>query len=142
MLFFSGISRFSSDVAKTQIDNIARRSTEYAMYQMVDQAIAILRNPATPIEEFGALLHEAWSLKKRLSDRVSTQFIDDVYDTARHAGAIGGKILGAGGGGFALLFVAPEHQVAVREALKELVYVPFKLESAGSRIVLYSPNGF
>ena len=142
MLFFSGISRFSSEVAKTKIDNIARRSTELqAMYQTVDQAIAILRSPATPIEEFGALLHEAWSLKKRLSDQVSTQSIDDIYDTARRAGATGGKILGAGGGGFVLFFVAPERQSAVRDALKELIHVPFKLENAGSRIVLYSPNG-
>jgi D-glycero-alpha-D-manno-heptose-7-phosphate kinase len=142
MLFFSGISRFSSDVAKTKIENMNNRARELnAIYQMVDQAIEILRNPGTSIEEFGALLHEAWLLKKRLSDRVSTQFIDNIYDTARRAGAIGGKILGAGGGGFLLLFVAPEHQEAVRDALKELIYVPFKLENAGSRIVLYSPTG-
>ncbi len=143
MLFFSGISRFSSDVAKTKIENMNNRACELkAIYEMVDQAIAILRNPATSIEDFGALLHEAWLLKKRLSDRVSTQFIDNMYDTARRAGAIGGKILGAGGGGFLLLFVAPEHQEAVRDALKELIHVPFRLENAGSRIVLYSPSGF
>jgi D-glycero-alpha-D-manno-heptose-7-phosphate kinase len=142
MLFFSGISRYSSEVAQTKIDNIVARACELtAMYEMVDQAIDILRNTVTPICEFGKLLHEAWSLKKRLSDRVSTQFIDDIYETARRAGAIGGKVLGAGGGGFVLFFVPPEHQAAVRESLKELIYVPFKLESAGSRIVLYSPNG-
>ena len=142
MLFFSGISRYSSDVAQAKIDNIATRACELkAMYEMVDQAMIILRNPATPIREFGELLHEAWTLKKRLSDRVSTQFIDGVYETARSAGAIGGKILGAGGGGFVLFFVPPERQAAVREALRELIFVPFKLESAGSRIVLYSPNG-
>jgi D-glycero-alpha-D-manno-heptose-7-phosphate kinase len=142
MLFFSGISRYSSDVAQAKIDNIAERGCELkAMYGMVDQAIAILRSPTTPIREFGELLHEAWSLKKRLSDRVSTQFIDDIYDTARSAGAVGGKVLGAGGGGFVLFFVPHERQAAVREALKELIYVPFRLESAGSRIVLYSPNG-
>jgi D-glycero-alpha-D-manno-heptose-7-phosphate kinase len=142
MLFFSGISRYSSEVAQTKIDNIVARACELtAMYEMVDQAIDILRNTVTPICEFGKLLHEAWSLKKRLSDRVSTQFIDDIYETARRAGAIGGKVLGAGGGGFVLFFVPPEQQAAVRESLKELIYVPFKLESAGSRIVLYSPNG-
>ena len=142
MLFFSGISRYSSDVAQAKIDNIAARGAELkAMYEMVDQAIAILRTRTTPIGQFGELLHEAWSLKKRLSDRVSTQFIDDIYETARSAGAVGGKILGAGGGGFVLFFVPPERQDAVREALKELIYVPFRLESAGSRIVLYSPNG-
>jgi D-glycero-alpha-D-manno-heptose-7-phosphate kinase len=142
MLFFSGISRYSSDIAQTKIDNIAARSGELtAMYQMVDQAIAILRDTDTPISEFGKLLQEAWSLKKRLSDRVSTDFIDDVYLTACRAGAIGGKVLGAGGGGFVLFFVPPERQAAVREALRELIYVPFQLENAGSRIVLYSPNG-
>ena len=142
MLFFSGISRYSSEVAQAKIANIATRGSELnAMYEMVDQAIAILRSPTTPICEFGDMLHEAWSLKKRLSDRVSLQFIDDIYQTARSAGAVGGKVLGAGGGGFVLFFVPPERQAAVREALKGLIVVPFKLESAGSRIVLYSPNG-
>jgi D-glycero-alpha-D-manno-heptose-7-phosphate kinase len=142
MLFFSGISRYSSEIAQSKIDNITARACELkTMYEMVDQGIAILRDTETPISEFGKLLHEAWSLKKRLSDRVSTDFIDDVYLTACRAGAIGGKVLGAGGGGFVLFFVPPEHQAAVREALQELIYVPFKLETAGSRIVLYSPNG-
>ena len=142
MLFFSGISRYSSDIAQTKVDNIANRARELtAMYEMVDQAIDILRNPAIAITEFGRLLNESWCLKKRLSSRVSTQFIDEVYATALGAGAIGGKVLGAGGGGFILFFVSPEHQRAVRDALEELIYVPFKLESAGSRIVLYSPNG-
>jgi D-glycero-alpha-D-manno-heptose-7-phosphate kinase len=142
MLFFSGISRYSSDIAQTKVDNIANRTRELtAMYEMVDQAIDILRNPATPITEFGRLLNESWCLKKRLSSRVSTQFIDDVYATALGAGAVGGKVLGAGGGGFILFFVSPEQQATVRDALKELIHVPVKLESAGSRIVLYSPNG-
>jgi D-glycero-alpha-D-manno-heptose-7-phosphate kinase len=142
MLFFSGISRYSSDIAQTKVDNIANRAPELkAMYEMVDQAIDILRNPAIPITEFGRLLNESWCLKKRLSSRVSTPFIDEVYTTALGAGAVGGKVLGAGGGGFILFFVPPEQQPAVRDALKELIHVPVKLESAGSRIVLYSPNG-
>lgn len=142
MLFFSGISRYSSDIAQAKIDNISARTCELtAIYEMVDEAIAILRSPATPIRKFGELLHEAWSLKKRLSDQVSTHFIDEVYEAARRAGAVGGKVLGAGGGGFLLFFVPPELQTAVRDALRELIYVPFKLESAGSKIVLYSPNG-
>ena len=142
MLFFSGISRYSSEIAQTKVDNIANRARELkAMYEMVDQAIDILRNPATPITEFGRLLNESWCLKKRLSSRVSTQFIDEVYATALGAGSVGGKVLGAGGGGFILFFVPPEQQAAVRDALKELIHVPVKLESAGSRIVLYSPNG-
>jgi D-glycero-alpha-D-manno-heptose-7-phosphate kinase len=87
------------------------------------------------------LLKVSGCLKTRLSERVSTQFIDEVYATALGAGAVGGKVLGAGGGGFILFFVSPELQAAVRDALKELIHVPVKLESAGSRIVLYSPNG-
>lgn len=142
MLFFSGISRYSSDVAQTKIDNLQKCAAELtAMHAMVDQAIAILQNPAAPLDEFGRLLHDAWMLKRTLSDRVSTQFIDEIYDTARRAGAIGGKVLGAGGGGFIVFFVPPERHQSVKDALHGLVQVPFKFENAGSRIVLYQPNG-
>ena len=142
MLFFSGVSRYSSEVAETKIANLNSRVSELTtMRQMVDQALDILRDSSTRIEEFGALLNEAWTLKKRLSARVSTQHLDDIYDTARRAGAIGGKVLGAGGGGFVLFFVPPHCQPRVREALKGLIHVPFTLENAGSRIVLYQPNG-
>ena len=111
------------------------------MHKMVDQAIDILRDPSTPIAEFGRLLHESWMLKRSLSDRVSTQHIDRIYDTARAAGALGGKVLGAGGGGFVTFFVEPERQDSVKQALKDLIHVPFQFENAGSRIVLYQPNG-
>lgn len=142
LLFFSGISRFSADVAKEKIENMHNRHAELtAMHQMVDEAIGILRSPATPITEFGELLHESWLLKKRLADRVSTASIDDVYETARRAGAIGGKVLGAGGGGFLLFFAPPDKHEAIRRALDKLIHVPFNLENAGSRIVLYQPNG-
>ena len=142
MLFFSGVSRYSSDIAKTKIENLANRSAELtAMHAMVNQAIDILRDGARPITDFGALLHESWMLKRRLSDAVSTPLIDATYETARAAGAIGGKILGAGGGGFVLFFAAPERQAAIRASLQHLVHVPFSIDSEGSRIVLYQPNG-
>jgi D-glycero-alpha-D-manno-heptose-7-phosphate kinase len=141
LLFFSGVSRFSAEVAETKIANMKNRVAELtAMHQMVDQGIDILRSDA-PISEFGELLHEAWMMKRKLSDRVSSQQIDDIYDTARRAGAIGGKVLGAGGGGFLVFFVPPDQQGCVRHALEGLVHVPFKFETAGSRIVLYQPNG-
>ena len=108
---------------------------------MVDQAMRILTQPLTPIAEFGRLLHESWQAKRSLSDRVSTMEIDQIYDAARSAGAIGGKLMGAGGGGFMLLFVPPELQSRVRSRLAKLVHVPFELESDGSRVVLYQPNG-
>ncbi len=142
MLCFTGFSRTASDVAKSKIDNLNNRKVELQrMHAMVDEAIAMLQNPATPIEEFGHLLHQNWEYKRSLSDRVSTPEIDEIYSAAKRAGAIGGKILGAGGGGFLLLFAKPEKQAQIRAELKGLVHVPFRFETSGSRVVLYQPNG-
>jgi len=105
------------------------------------QSAATLQNEKTPIEEFGKLLHESWLYKRNLSSMVSTPAIDAMYEQAISAGATGGKILGAGGGGFLLLFVRPELQSKVRERLNGLIHVPFEFEDLGSRIVLYQPNG-
>ena len=142
MLCFTGLSRIASEVAQSTIDNMDQREAELRhMGALVDQAIAVLQSKTTPIEEFGKLLHENWVQKRKLSDRVSTGQIDALYDTARSLGAIGGKLLGAGGGGFFLLFVKPEHQQKVREKLSRLVHAPFRFETAGSRVVLYQPSG-
>ena len=142
MLCFTGLSRIASEVAQSTIDNMDQREAELRhMGALVDQAIAVLQSKTTPIEEFGQLLHESWVQKRKLSDRVSTGQIDALYDTARSVGAIGGKLLGAGGGGFFLLFVKPEHQQKVREKLSRLVHAPFRFETAGSRVVLYQPSG-
>ena len=111
------------------------------MRQMVDHAIEILNSPATDIIEFGRLLRQAWALKRSLSDQVSNATVDHLLDAAIHAGAIGGKLLGAGGGGFMLLFVRPQDHAQVRAALGTLISVPFKFEMSGSRIVLYQPDG-
>ena len=111
------------------------------MGAMVNEAIQILQNEKTPIEEFGKLLHESWLYKRNLSSMVSTPAIDAMYEQAISAGATGGKILGAGGGGFLLLFVKPELQSKVRERLNGLIHVPFEFEDSGSRVVLYQPNG-
>jgi D-glycero-alpha-D-manno-heptose-7-phosphate kinase len=142
MLCFTGFSRIASQVAKSKIDNLKNRTQELSrMKAMVAEAITILRSQHTSIEEFGKLLHEAWMCKRTLSDQVSTPEVDRIYDAARSAGAIGGKLLGAGGGGFMLLFVRPDQQDKVRERLRDLVHVPFAFENSGSRIVLYQPNG-
>jgi len=142
MLCFTGLSRIASEVAQSTIDNMDQREAELRQLSaLVDQAIAVLQSKSTPIEEFGQLLHESWVQKRKLSDRVSTGQIDALYDTARSVGAIGGKLLGAGGGGFFLLFVKPEHQQKVREKLSRLVHAPFRFETAGSRVVLYQPSG-
>jgi len=143
MLLFTGISRLSTEVAAVTIANLPQRETALQqMQQMVDQGIAILASPAVEITDFGRLLHESWLLKRSLADRVSSASIDDMYSAARAEGAIGGKILGAGGGGFLLLFVKPEDRARVRERLKTFIDVPFRFENSGSRIVLYQPDGW
>ncbi|AVT78116.1 D,D-heptose 7-phosphate kinase [Rhodopseudomonas palustris] len=142
MLCFTGISRIASEVAKSKIANLNKRQDELKrMHRMVDEATNILQGSG-PIDEFGKLLDESWQYKRQLSDRVSTPDIDDLYEAARSAGATGGKLLGAGGGGFMLLFARPERQEAVRNRLNRLVHVPFQFETAGSRVVLYQPHGF
>lgn len=142
MLCFTGVSRIASEVAKSKIENLEKRSTELRrMRAHVDEAISILQSTSTSIEDFGRLLHDSWQLKRSLSPRVSTPHIDELYAEARQAGALGGKILGAGGGGFLLLFARPEDQSAIRARLERLVHVPFNFDDSGSRIVLYQPNG-
>lgn len=140
MLYFTGFSRFASEVAKSQIENIPQKKHElFTMQQMVDEAISIL-NDSNSIIEFGKLLHESWRLKRILSDKISTSEIDQIYEAAREAGAVGGKLLGAGGGGFMLLFVKPEDQLTTRRRLSKLLEVPFRFEAQGSKIVVYEPG--
>lgn len=142
MLCFTGFSRIASDIAKSKIDNFKNRESELKrMGEMVDEAIQVLYGANTPIDAFGRLLHQSWLFKRAISDKVTTPEIDAIYSQAMDAGATGGKILGAGGGGFLLLFVKPELQQRVRERLQRLVHVPFKFEDSGSRVVLYQPNG-
>lgn len=142
MLYFTGFSRIASEIAKSKIDNFRNRVAELKrMREMVDEAIRILQAPSAPIEEFGRLLDQSWRYKRGLSDKVSTPEIDAIYADAIKAGATGGKILGAGGGGFLLLSVRPELQQAVRDRLARLINVPFKFENSGSRVVLYQPDG-
>jgi len=141
MLFFSGISRFASEVAKAQIDNVKNRTKElHAMGQMVDEAIALLANPREDIGRFGRLMHESWNLKRSLSDRVTNQKIDEIYETAIAAGASGGKLMGAGGGGFLVFIVPPAFRQKVREALRNLVEVRVGFDFGGSRIIFYDPD--
>jgi D-glycero-alpha-D-manno-heptose-7-phosphate kinase len=142
MLCFTGFSRIADKIAKSKIDNLKHRETELkCMRAMVDEAISILADDRISIDEFGELLDLSWKYKRSLSDQVSTPEIDQIYDEAMRAGAIGGKILGAGGGGFMLLFAKPEKQAAIRERLKNLVHVSFNFDDSGSRVVLYQPNG-
>jgi D-glycero-alpha-D-manno-heptose-7-phosphate kinase len=142
MLVFTGISRTANEVAETVVTNMKNKAADMrTMQQMVDQAIEIVSSATTDVVEFGKLLEQAWQLKRSLSDRVTNSTVDQLLDTATRAGAVGGKLLGAGGGGFMLLFVRPEDHVKVRAALGNLITVPFKFEMSGGRIVLYQPNG-
>jgi len=137
MLFYTGVSRFASEVAGEQIKNIPNKTEELlTMRTMVDKATSILSGNSD-LSDFGRLLNESWLIKKRLSTRVSSQIIDQIYETAMNSGALGGKLLGAGGGGFMLLFVEPEKQAKVRERLREYLYVPFAFETLGSQVIFY-----
>lgn len=140
MLFFTGFSRVASEIAAEQIQQTPNKKRELTeMYRMVDEGIGIL-NGDNDLSDFGKLLHESWQLKRSLTDKISTPEVDDIYTAARAAGVIGGKLLGAGGGGFMLLFVKPELQPKVREALSGLLYVPFHFETSGSQIVFCEPD--
>lgn len=142
ILFFTGFSRFASDFAQSQIENLDKRRQELAAMQaMVDQALDIIRSETTPLRELGKLLHESWQLKRRLADNVSNPELDAIYEAGRDAGAIGGKLLGAGGGGFMVFFVEPEARQRVLDALGRLVHVNFDFDTQGSKIVIYQPNG-
>jgi len=137
LLVYTGLSRNASEVAAEQIKATRSKRHELrAMYQMVDQAISILSG-TRDLAEFGELLHEAWQVKRSLTDKISTPYIDEIYDTARKADAIGGKLLGSGGGGFLLLFVRPSEQPKVKRALRDLLHVPFKFGDVGSQIIFY-----
>lgn len=137
MLFFTGISRFSSKIQEKTVASIHNHDPLLKeMQTLVDQGVDVLSRSQN-LFEFGELLNENWNIKQHINPSASTDAIQEIYSAARAAGATGGKILGAGGGGFMLLFVPPRFQHKVRERLRKLVYVPFKFEHAGSQIIHY-----
>lgn len=141
MFFFTGLSRYASEVAGEQIKKIPVKTRELSlMHEMVDEAIEILTSDKTDITEFGKMLNESWKIKRDLSTTVSTSKINEIYETAYNSGAQGGKLLGAGGGGFMIIFAKPEAQPLIREKLKGLLLVPFQFEISGSQIIVYQPD--
>ena len=109
------------------------------IYQMVPEAVGYLQK--NQMKKFGQLLDKSWKIKRGLTSKISSSHIDDIYSSAKSAGAIGGKLLGAGGGGFMLFFVPPSAQAKVKQRLKKLLLVPFKFENLGTQIIFYQPNG-
>ncbi len=137
LLFFTGVSRTASDIAVEQIkihEKGNKDSEIKAMQSFVGEAINILQSRGN-LNAFGHLLHESWLLKRSLASNITSPFIDDIYSRGRGAGALGGKLLGAGGGGMMLLFAKPEDHDRIKVALKDLLHIPFKFSDKGSEII-------
>ena len=140
MLFFTGFARSSSEISKEQFENIPKKKSELArLFEIVEEAIALLSGNCD-MTEFGTLLHESWKVKRTLSLKISSSEVYDAYEAATETGSFGGKILGAGGGGFLLLFARPEDQPKIRERLKTYLPVPFRFENNGSQIIFFEPD--
>lgn len=140
-LYFTGFSRTASEIAQEQIRMTPNRKQELeALRQLVDEAEAIITSPSRPISEFGRLLDEGWQIKRSLTQKITNAAIDEIYEAGLGAGALGGKLLGAGGGGFMLFFVPPERREALRLRLKKLLRVPFSFSNKGSHVVVYEPE--
>jgi D-glycero-alpha-D-manno-heptose-7-phosphate kinase len=138
LLFYTGIARNASDIAAAQVKAIPSHKTDlFEMRRLVDAATAVLAGD-DDLGEIGRLLHESWRINRRLSDRIAPGFVNDIYERARHAGAIGGKLLGAGGGGFMLFIVRPEDHVKVLSALGELLLVPIQFDWTGTQLIFKS----
>ena len=131
------MARTAEEIAKSYVVDIVEKGQKFrAMQKMVGESIDILTGSGS-IEDFGKLLHEAWLEKSSLSKRVSNPYVDKIYSVAREVGALGGKLCGAGGGGFMLLFVPPEKQNTLKKKLEKLVHVPFEFEQAGTQIIFH-----
>jgi D-glycero-alpha-D-manno-heptose-7-phosphate kinase len=140
MLFFTGVSRTASEIAQSYVQDFeSKERVMRTLGDMVVEGIDILSGQ-NDLARFGLLLHEGWLLKRSLSARISSDYLEQLYDEARSAGAIGGKLLGAGGGGFMLLAVPPQDQQRVRDRLRNLIYVPFRFERSGSRVIFFDPE--
>lgn len=143
MMFFTGFSRFSSDIqTSTQAVLKDRTAQLLEMYSLVDTAQSILTDKNTDLGEFGRLLDHTWRLKRGITSKVSTNSLDEIYQKAMNAGALGGKLLGAGGGGFFVFYVEPDKREAVFKALDNLLYIPFRFENSGTRVIYFDAEEY
>jgi D-glycero-alpha-D-manno-heptose-7-phosphate kinase len=140
-LYFTGFSRTASEIAQEQLRLTPHKKNELdKMLQLVDEAEAIITDSNRSLDDFGRLLHESWKIKRTLTPKITTSNIDEIYEAGLSAGALGGKLLGAGGGGFMLFYVPPERRQALRARLKHLLCVPFSFSTRGSHVVVYEPE--
>lgn len=141
MMFFTGFTRFSSDVQKANgLSKKEKVAQLKEMYNLVDEAEKVLTCSSADLDGFGRLLDTTWRLKRQTGSAVSTNSIDGLYEKGIAAGALGGKLLGAGGGGFLIFYVQPDRQDAVRWAMRDLMYIPFEFENGGTRVIHYTPE--
>ena len=139
MLFFTGFARFAVEIEQDKLRQLERNKHALSLMQsIVEAASDILDGDISGYDDFGALLNETWLLKKRLSKKVSTNAIDEIYARAMNSGALGGKILGAGGGGFILFFVRPEDRERLQQGLSPLLHVPFRFDTLGSQVIYFT----
>ena len=143
MMFFTGFTRFSAEIQKVNSSDRRDKTSQLReMYSLVSEAESVLTDKYADLDDFGRLLDYTWKLKRQTGSAVSTDNIDGLYDRGIKAGALGGKLLGAGGGGFLLFYVQPERREAVADALKDLLYIPFKFETGGTRVIHYTPEKY
>lgn len=143
MMFFTGFTRFSSDMQKANAVGYAEKIMQLQeMYALVDEAEQILEDKHSDLDDFGRLLDKTWRLKRQTGGAITTNSIDELYDKGIKAGALGGKLLGAGGGGFLVFYVQPEKQETVMKAMADLLYVPFRFEDGGTRVIHYTPESY
>lgn len=141
LMFFTGFTRFSSDMQKA--NRVTDKTAQLKeMLALVDVAEAALTDKGKDLAEFGRLLDTTWRLKRGTGSQVSTGSIDALYERGMGAGALGGKLLGAGGGGFLVFYVEPDAQDSVKEAMSDLLRIPFKFEDAGTSVVYYDPESY
>ena len=143
MMFFTGFTRYSAAVQQANsVDSQNRIKQLKEMLTLVDVAEKLLTDKDSDLDDFGRLLDHTWKLKRQIGSAVSTDCIDILYETGMKAGALGGKLLGAGGGGFLLFYVQPEKQAAVKDAMKDLLYIPFEFETGGTQVIHYTPEAY
>ena len=142
LMYFTGFSRFSSDIQKSSKSIEEKKTNLLKMVKMVDEAEKVLLDRDRSLDDFGYMLDETWRLKRGTGHKVSTSKIDEIYDRALKAGAIGGKLLGAGGGGFLVFYVPEGKKEQVMDRMKDYLHIPFLFEDAGAQIVYYSSETY